>query len=797
MDNHTDVNNQLSSAGVVTLSFFIPAIVTVTVPLLVIGICLCYKYTFPSRYARLKVSLTRYSQRQCSNMDTLDGVEQNTTYSNRCTLNDPEIAISEVGNFETMPTNTPTEALNQQCTEFPATTVYTNSCVDSDVEGFENPQEGDLQIPKRHSDYYFSDDDDYNQHQMGYVVMSNHSQHHTMNFALSSVIIEEENEQNCNLLTISERGCTSSREEGTSDKPSDSDEDRTEEQTKIEERYDDDNSPVSTLVSPSKFSKSKWKFTDIESPTCKPGPSFPPEYGAATSSGHETRLSDSFSASQVSFDYGCLPDQRQAYSASQLSTVGTGSQTGLFQDYMQDASQRSEHVHRKKKHGKRQEKKLPVADTKSGDSGIGPSLSVGKSLTPNRHGISLTQGPPEIRPGQYETHISMEHGMNTVAGKINRHWSSSDIRSRTVDRKQKKREAKMSSHHHTRRQHHIIHHGNRTLPRSFKEQANAKRVKENLSKTSTKCETASQTEEQSIHSQTKTKQSLEHPIVPPIKSKSHSCIPQQCEQVSMIVPECIQPTATLENCTSDGLEYRDPTNGFILSIGEGAIAEGDRLTIDIGVAMYGPFSYSEGTRRVSPVFWMCVRENASYKFIKPVKILIQHFLTIRSDEDTTAMKLSFAKASHRQNYQKENRFHKVHDIQGFKPRTRYGTILTYHFCYQCIVAKISELTVRNTNFCLIGTVPNTFVYDRTMYVFFYVTFFLDKCLETVRRQIAASDELSHCEYSETKVQFQFEEVGGPPAITIHLPQALPGGWKLGLEFKKKVKLILIHFKVIT
>ena len=73
-----------------------------------------------------------------------------------------------------------------------------------------------------------------------------------------------------------------------------------------------------------------------------------------------------------------------------------------------------------------------------------------------------------------------------------------------------------------------------------------------------------------------------------------------------IVPSCVKPTASLCHLTSQGIEYNDEWNDFTLKIPQGAIPEGESLTIDIGVALYGPFQYPEGLRPVSPVFWICV-----------------------------------------------------------------------------------------------------------------------------------------------------------------------------------------------
>ena len=143
----------------------------------------------------------------------------------------------------------------------------------------------------------------------------------------------------------------------------------------------------------------------------------------------------------------------------------------------------------------------------------------------------------------------------------------------------------------------------------------------------------------------------------------------------VIVPKCIRPTATLQDCTSDGREYTDEANGFTLTLGKGAIARGDKLTIDIGVALHGPFSYPAGTRPISPVFWICVRGNEFYIFKKPVDITFQHFLHISSEEERARMGVSFVKAYHTPNHEGKYAFRKVSDCQAFKPNSRYGTVL--------------------------------------------------------------------------------------------------------------------------
>ena len=81
-------------------------------------------------------------------------------------------------------------------------------------------------------------------------------------------------------------------------------------------------------------------------------------------------------------------------------------------------------------------------------------------------------------------------------------------------------------------------------------------------------------------------------------------------EVVSICGECPIPAhmtliTTLSDCTTEGRKFTDSTNDFSLEIPEGAIPEGERLTIDVGVALFGPFQFPEGLRPVSPVLGLC------------------------------------------------------------------------------------------------------------------------------------------------------------------------------------------------
>ena len=59
---------------------------------------------------------------------------------------------------------------------------------------------------------------------------------------------------------------------------------------------------------------------------------------------------------------------------------------------------------------------------------------------------------------------------------------------------------------------------------------------------------------------------------------------------------------------SAGREYTNVDHDFTLRIPEGAVAEGEKVHLEVGVAMYGPFTFPDNTQPISPILWLCILE---------------------------------------------------------------------------------------------------------------------------------------------------------------------------------------------
>ena len=245
------------------------------------------------------------------------------------------------------------------------------------------------------------------------------------------------------------------------------------------------------------------------------------------------------------------------------------------------------------------------------------------------------------------------------------------------------------------------------------------------------------------------------------------------------IPEWFSPVATLSQCTHDGRHYYDEANDFNLEIPEGAIPEGETITIDIGVALYGPFHYPEGLRPVSPVFWLCVRDKKFkfFHFLKPVRVTIPHFLNLNNYDDIESLGLAFLKGDHEWNLHQLHKFQNAEGDLFFEPLKNYGVLQTMHFCSLCISGKISRRLAGMEVFCISAVIPHTFTSIQPSYAYFYITYLLATCLTTVKEQI--KDLQEHVKIIQ---ELQFSE---DQPLEIVLPPS-PSDWEVGLQCNRKV-----------
>ena len=266
----------------------------------------------------------------------------------------------------------------------------------------------------------------------------------------------------------------------------------------------------------------------------------------------------------------------------------------------------------------------------------------------------------------------------------------------------------------------------------------------------------------------------------PEKDNQRGVVSIFCGECS--IPEHMTLITTLSDCTSEGRKFTDDVNDFSLEIPEGAIPEGERLTIDVGVALFGTFQFPEGLRPVSPVFWVCVRDNPNFQFSKPVTVTIPHFLHLENDEDIQSLGLTFLKANHNKNYDGLHEFQPTDGEMKFKPSQKFGVLKTTHFCSLCLACRDRPDVLTKTSFCITSVLPKCATIGKKQNAFFFITFYnLSTCLEKVD-ELIKDKKLK--DYEKTQLKFNFKKFTKNPALEMIVTQPKDG--KIGVIGVKKV-----------
>ena len=180
----------------------------------------------------------------------------------------------------------------------------------------------------------------------------------------------------------------------------------------------------------------------------------------------------------------------------------------------------------------------------------------------------------------------------------------------------------------------------------------------------------------------------------------------------------------------NGQEYTNVDHDITLRIPEGAVAEGEKIHFEVGVAMYGPFIFPENAQPVSPILWLCLLEEDT-ELKKPFQVILPHYLTGLSKERIEYHQVRFAKANH-SNYtyvgnQMSYKFqtcdaNPLFASSGYKS---YGILTSKHCCFYCLEAKVSSELAMDAGYCLVR-IESCITPQRNEIVFSPI-YFLDTC----------------------------------------------------------------------
>ena len=199
-------------------------------------------------------------------------------------------------------------------------------------------------------------------------------------------------------------------------------------------------------------------------------------------------------------------------------------------------------------------------------------------------------------------------------------------------------------------------------------------------------------------------------------------------------------------CDSSGQEFNIIEHDTTVEIPKGAVSEGEKLCLEVGVAMYGPFKFTDDSQPISPILWLCFL-NEDVKVNKPIKITVPHFLTGLTESRLQEHRVSFAKANHKDYIPQED-----YIVYNFEPsedtKTQfisrndksYGVLETTHCCYLCIKAKRTPLLAQDATYCLTRVERIT---SRGIEIHFAATYLLDTCIEVCIYTVASSPGHTH------------------------------------------------------
>ena len=161
--------------------------------------------------------------------------------------------------------------------------------------------------------------------------------------------------------------------------------------------------------------------------------------------------------------------------------------------------------------------------------------------------------------------------------------------------------------------------------------------------------------------------------------------------------ECRECRPDLEDTNIELKEH-----GIQIHIPHGAV--GRKIEMEFAVCLSGPFKFPAKKRPVSPILWICAKEEIK-KFKKPVKVTIPHIFPELLEHEIAELQLSFVKADHSTDFctlDDGSKSYSFSEIKGSGSHFRggYGTLNLDHCCYLCLSANNDAAIAGRAEYCL-------------------------------------------------------------------------------------------------
>ena len=99
----------------------------------------------------------------------------------------------------------------------------------------------------------------------------------------------------------------------------------------------------------------------------------------------------------------------------------------------------------------------------------------------------------------------------------------------------------------------------------------------------------------------------------------------------------------LVKCDCNGYKLTNMEHDVSLNIPDSNIVEGRIISLEVAIAMYGPFTFPENTRPISPIVWFSVMDK-DIEFNNPFQVVLPHFLSRLPENKAGIDYVRFAKA---------------------------------------------------------------------------------------------------------------------------------------------------------
>ena len=128
---------------------------------------------------------------------------------------------------------------------------------------------------------------------------------------------------------------------------------------------------------------------------------------------------------------------------------------------------------------------------------------------------------------------------------------------------------------------------------------------------------------------------------------------------------------------------------------------------------------------MSPVLKLNVQDKPNFQFLKPV-VMLPHYLDLTSEDDSCNLGVKFLSAGHAMNSNQMYEFQQIESDKGIF-KNNFGILHTKHFCFPCIVAKITPQYISKVKHYLVGYSVESQMDGQKLH--FCVAYFLKTCIE--------------------------------------------------------------------